>query len=237
MTLAPQETDPPHSRRGLVALLVFWLALATTMLLFAKQNLSVPGLYYDEAVFAGLAKDFVTGHVHGQHMPDHETMTLAARPFPLFVQTYLGALKSWMLIPAFSIFGSSVAVLRATNLFWQLIALLFLMLAARRWFGLATALIAGLLLAIDPTFLFLSVLDWGVTGPSFLCRCACFYFAISWSQQHKLSDAFFVGLFAGLGFFNKADFAVFLIAMTLAALFCYRRQFFDTIRQIGRAHV
>jgi hypothetical protein len=70
-----------------------------------------------------------------------------------------------MLIPAFSIFGSSVAVLRATNLFWQLIALLFLMLAARCWFGLATALIAGVLLVFDPTFLFLSVLDWGVAGP------------------------------------------------------------------------
>src|SRR5205807_3603940 len=129
MTLAPQETDAHHSRRGLVALLVFWLALATTMLLFAKQNLSVPGLYYDEAVFAGLAKDFISGQVHGQHMPDHETMTLAGRPFPLFVQTYLGALKSWMLIPAFRVFGSSTAALRGSNLFWQLIALLFLMLA------------------------------------------------------------------------------------------------------------
>src|SRR5205814_8637827 len=104
--------------------------------------------------------------------------------------------KSWMLIPAFSIFGSSVVVLRATNLFWQLIALLFLVLATRRWFGLATALIAGILLAFDPTFVFLSVLDWGVAGPSFLCRCACFYFAISCTQSHKLRDACFVGLFA-----------------------------------------
>ncbi len=220
-----------HSRREFVMLLFVWLLLATTICLLAKQNFELPGLYYDEAVFAGLAKDFVTGHVHGQHMPDHQVVTLAGRPFPFFVQTYLGALKSWMLIPAFSIFGSSVAVLRATNLFWQLIALLFLMLGAWRWLGLATALIAGVLLAFDPTFLFLSVLDWGVAGPSFLCRCVCFYFAISWSQRHKLRDAFFVGLFAGLGFFNKADFAVFLIAMTLAALFCYRRQFFDTIRQ------
>src|SRR2546423_6121795 len=226
--MIPEAAESSARARGreFILLIVAWIALATIMALFAQQNLSVPGLYYDEAVFAGMAKDFVTGHVHGQHIPDHQVVTLAGRPFPFFVQTYLGALKSWMLIPAFSIFGSSVAVLRATNLFWQLIALLFLMLGARRWLGLATALIAGLLLAIDPTFLFLSVLDWGVAGPSFLCRCACFYFAISWSQQHKLRDAFFVGLFAGLGFFNKADFAVFLVAITLAALFCYRRQLF-----------
>src|SRR5437016_4841629 len=222
-------------RRELALLLTGWLLIAAALAFLARQNLSVPGLYYDEAVFAGMAKDFVTGQVHGQHMPDHQVITLAGRPFPLFVQTYLGALKSWMLVPAFRIFGSSVAVLRATNLFWQLIALLFLMLGAWRWLGLATALIAGVLLAVDPTFLFLSVLDWGVAGPSFLCRCACFCFMIRWNQKRKLRDAFFVGLFAGLGFFNKADFAVFLIAVSLAAVFCYWRQLVAAIRQHSSA--
>ena len=230
MTLEAAEANSRLYGREFVILLLFWLALATTMWLLAKQNLERPGLYYDEAVFAGMAKDFVTGHVHGQHMPDHQVITLAGRPFPLFVQTYLGALKSWMLIPAFRIFGPSVAVLRATNLFWQLIGLFFLMLGAWRWLGLPTALIAGLLLAFDPTFLFLSVLDWGVAVPSFLCRCACFYFAVRWYQQRKLRDAFLIGLFAGLGFFNKADFAVFLIAVSIAALVCYRRQLIAAIR-------
>src|SRR5438309_11539973 len=110
------EAIAPVRRRELFLLLAAWAILAATIGLLARQNLSVPGLYYDEAVFAGMAKDFVTGQVHGQHMPDHQVITLAGRPFPLFVQTYLGALKSWMLVPAFRIFGSSVAVLRATNL-------------------------------------------------------------------------------------------------------------------------
>src|SRR6516225_6179868 len=98
------------SRRELTLLFSTWLLLAAISILFAKQNLSVPGLYYDEAVFAGPAKDFVTGHIHGQHIPDYETATFGGRPFPLFVQTYLGALKSWILIPAFRVFGSSFAV-------------------------------------------------------------------------------------------------------------------------------
>lgn len=235
--MIPEATESSARARGCEFILVVaaWIVLATMMALLARQNLSVPGLYYDEAVFAGMAKDFVTGHVHGQHMPDHQVITLAGRPFPLFVQTYLGALKSWMLIPAFSSFGPSVAVLRAANLFWQLIALLFLMLGAWRWLGLTTAMIAGLLLAFDPTFLFLSVLDWGVAVPSFLCRCACFYFAISWIRNRKLRDALFVGLFAGLGFFNKADFAVFLIAVGIAALFCYRPQLVVAIREHSSA--
>ena len=229
------DAEPSSRRRELILLLAVWAVLAAGIVLLAKQNLSVPGLYYDEAVFAGLAKDFITGHVHGQHMPDHQVVTLAGRPFPLFIQTYLGALKSWMLIPAFRIFGPTVAVLRATTLFWSLIALLLLMLGTWRWLGLATALIASALLAFDPTYFFLSVLDWGVVVPSLVCRCACLYFAVRWNQLRKLRDAFFVGLFAGLGFFNKADFAVFLMAVSLAAVFCYWRQLVAAIRQHSSA--
>jgi hypothetical protein len=227
------ESTAPQDRpsRELLALIGVWIVLAGITVLFARQNLSAPGLYYDEAVFAGLAKDFLTGHVHGQHMPDHEIVMLGGRPFPLFVQTYLGALKSWMLIPAFKIFGSTFAVLRASNIFWQLTALLLFMLAARRWFGFGTAVIAGALLAFDPTYFFIATLDWGVAVPSFLCRCAFFYFAVRWKQLRKLRDALFLGLFAGLGFFNKADFVVFLIAIAGAALICYRRRVFTPVRQ------
>ena len=229
----PESAEPNErgQRRELILLLTTWLVLATTVVLLAHQNLSVPGLYYDEAVFAGLAKDFITGQSHGQHMPDHETVTLAGRQFPLFVQTYLGALKSWMLIPVFGVFGSTFAVLRASNVVLELITLLLVMLAARRWLGLGTALITGLLLAFDPTYFFVSTLDWGVAVPSLFCKAACFYFAVRWSQVHKLSDAFLVGLFAGLGFFNKADFVVFLAALVLAAGLCYWRKIRTTIRQ------
>lgn len=221
----------PGARRELTLLLVAWLLLAAVVVLFAKQNLSVPGLYYDEAIFAGLTKDFVTGHIHGQHMPDHEVLMLGGRPFPLFVQTYLGALKCWMLLPAFWVFGSTFAVLRESNVFWELVALLLLMLGARHWLGLSTAIIAGALLALDPTYFFVSTLDWGAAIPSFVCRCACFFFAVRWNQLRKLPDAFLVGLFAGLGFFNKADFIIFLIAIVTAALICYWRKFLDVLRQ------
>jgi hypothetical protein len=44
-------------RRDGIVLITVWLLLSVGALAVAKQNLSVPGLYYDEAVFAGLAKD------------------------------------------------------------------------------------------------------------------------------------------------------------------------------------
>src|SRR6266404_2455227 len=76
------ELTQDRQRRELMRLLVAWLVLGVVVVLFARQNLSAPGLYYDEAVFAGMAKDFVTGQSHGQHRPDHETAILGGRPFP-----------------------------------------------------------------------------------------------------------------------------------------------------------
>jgi len=219
------------SKRELGIVIITWLLLILVILLLAKQNLSVPGLYYDEAVFAGTAKDFVTGKIHGPHMPGFEATQLFGRPFPFFVQSYLGALKCWMLMPAFQFFGNTVAVLRASNLFWSCITLLFFMLATWRWLGLRPALIAGAILAFDPAYFFLSILDWGVAGPSFLCRCLAFFFAVAWWQRRRAAYAFLTTFFAGLGFFNKIDFAVLLIAVTGAAILCFGRTLWSTLKR------
>jgi Dolichyl-phosphate-mannose-protein mannosyltransferase len=216
-----------HELGGVLSI---WFVLAVVMLLLAKENLSVPGLYYDEAVFAGMAKDFLTGQVHGQHMPGHVVTWIFGRPFPVFIQLYLGALKSWMLMPGLGLFGSSVVVLRATNLLWGLVALLFFMLGAWRWLGLRIALFGGSLLALDPTYFFLCLWDWGSAVPSFFCRCLCFYLIVVWWRRRQARYVFLAGFFAGLGFFNKIDFAVLIVAVAIAGLVCFRRQLQGTWR-------
>jgi hypothetical protein len=211
--------------RDLLTVLAVWLLLAVTLIFLARSNTSVPGLYYDEAHCAGMAKDFLTGHPH-LHMPGHEVINVCGRPFPTFVQFYGGALKSWLLLPSFAVFGASQPVLRLTALGWGLMALLLFMLWTWRWLGRNTALLAGTLLAMDPTFFFISVLDWGPVIPSLLCRFACFYFALRWWQTRRAPGrrgfffAVLVGLFAGLGFFNKMDFVVLLAGVLLALLCC-----------------
>src|SRR5213082_1213823 len=231
--MIPEATESNARPRGgeFIVLIAAWRALATMMALLARQNLSVPGLYYDEAVFAGLAKDFITGHVHGQHMPNNEVADFLARPFPVFVQPYLVALKSWVLMPPFTLFGINVAVLRLTNLCWASIALLLFMLATWRWLGIRAALIAGPVLATDPAYFFLGVLDWGATGPSFICRCACFYLIVRWCRQKRAAQLFFAAFLAGLGFFNKIDFAVLLIGSVIAGTFCYGRLLRRAVRE------
>jgi hypothetical protein len=204
-----------------LALVIFWLG---------RQNTSIPGLYYDESVFAGMAKDFVTGQTHGQHMPGHEVAELFDRPFPVFVQSYLGALKSWMLIPTFSLFGPSLSVLRLTNLVWSLLGLLFFMIWCWKFLGLSEAVVAGSLLALDPSFFFLAWLDWGAVTPSLVCRFAGFLLVLLAWRKRRARLAFFAGMIFGLGFFSKIDFAVILIGTSLAAVGAFAQPLVALIR-------
>jgi hypothetical protein len=245
-----------NKTRDFFTVLAVWALLAVPLLFLAQPNTSVPGLYYDEAHCAAMARDFLTGRPH-LHMPGSGFISVCGRPFPVFVQLYGGAAKSWLLLPSFALFGASMPVLRLTALGWGLAALLLFMLWTWRWLGRNTALLAGALLAFDPAFFFISVLDWGPALPSFLCRFTCFYFTLRWWQTRnqpqapepkdsggemtpeKLSGAspapffrrvsfaafragwraFLAGLFAGLGFYNKIDFAV-LLGGVLLALLC-----------------
>jgi hypothetical protein len=214
-THAHMERAAPK-RRDLPLLLLAWLGLAAVLTFFALRNLEAPGLNYDEAVYGHLTKDFLLGHAAGQRMPGSRVVSLLGHPFPLFVQDYLGALKCWMLLPGFALFGTSMAVMRLTMLAWTLAGLLFFMLGTRRLLGLRAGVAGGFLLGLDPAFYFISVCEWGSVVPSFVCRLAAFFFALRWwqdqkdRQERRARDLFLAGLACGLGFFNKIDFLLIL---------------------------
>jgi len=206
-----------------------WLVLSSIAIAISSENLSAPGLYYDEAVFGGLAKDFVIGQKR-LHMPGCETVTIFNRRFPVFVQPYIGALKCWMLIPAFTVFGANLAVLRLTSVFWAMLAVLFFMFGVRRWLGTWPAIAGGVLLALDPGWFFLSVVDWGAAVPALLCRCLAFYFGSVWWRNRNAGCLFLAGLFLGLGVFNKIDLLVFVAATGIAALCFYAQDLWEAVR-------
>jgi hypothetical protein len=202
--------------------LMAWLVLSIGLLSAMQQNLASPGMYYDEAVFAGLAKDFVVGQKR-LHMPGCERITVFNRPFPVFVQPYIGALKSWIFIPSFSLFGANLAVARLTTAFLAIVSLLFFMLGVKRWLGSGAAIVGGTLLALDPTCFFLGILDWGAAVPALLCRCLAFYLGSVWWQNRSLVCFLLAGFFLGLGVFNKIDLLVFIAATGIAGLIFYAR--------------
>jgi Dolichyl-phosphate-mannose-protein mannosyltransferase len=237
--LDPPAAGPPAApaatardrRRGPRVLLLAWLALSAVLALLALRNLSVPGLYYDEAVFGHLSRDFLAGRARGPRIPASEVVTLLGRPFPLFVQGYLGALKCWMLLPGIAVLGPSVAALRLTMLAWTLAGLLLFLLWARRLLGLPAAVLGGLLLGLDPSFYFISVCEWGSVVPSFLCRFAAFGLALRWWEGRRARHLFLAGLAGGLGIFNKIDFAVILAGCGAALAISLGRKLWEALRE------
>jgi hypothetical protein len=229
--------SPVHSRRGLLLTVVCWCLLSIILIGLGLQNRSQPGLYYDEAVYGGMSKDFLEARHRSPHMPGVQVVNLSGRPFPLFIQPYLGALKCWMLLPVFKLFGLTQPVLRMANLGWSLLGLLLCMVWVYRAFGTWESLAVGCLLASDPGFFFLSVVDWGVAVPSFVCRTGGLLLALFAVQKRSVAYSFFAGLVFGLGFFNKIDFVTFLLGITISAVLVWRRECLMLVRSKGRMFI
>jgi hypothetical protein len=193
-----------------------WVVLAAAVTLLAWPHARAPGLFYDEAVQVGAAKDLITGRAH-EHYPGYRAIDLGGRPVPLFIQSYYGALKAWMLVPAFTLGGFSLAVFRLASLAWGLVSLLLFMLWVNRWQGNRLAIVAGTLLAFDPAWFFSTIMDWGPVLPGFVCKFLMFDLALRWHRGGDWRHAFAAASCAGLGFFAKVDFAVVVAGTGLAA--------------------
>jgi hypothetical protein len=183
------------------------------------RDLDLPGLYYDEVIQAEPALAFLRRDPLPSEVPGIRGARLLGGWFPWMTQPYMGALKSQALIPTFALLDPGVAVLRGVTLAWAIAGLALAMVWANRALGCAAAIVTGGLLAVDPSFLFIARHDWGSFSLALLLRCGAL--VLLYDGHHKRSAArlFAGGLCAGLGVYNKIDFAVWLIAAT-AALLC-----------------
>lgn len=199
-----------------------WILLSLPALAIALAagafQIDAPGLYYDEAIQAGPARDFLDGRAAGVHASDLHTREVAGRPFPWRTAVYMGALKSQLLIPSFALFGPSVEVLRLTTLVWGLVGLALTIRLAQSWFGPGAAGLTGLLLALDASFVFVSRHDWGSFAASLALRSAALVLVTAGWRRQRAGLLLLGGLALGLGFYNKVDFATFLVGSAAAAL-------------------
>ncbi len=206
----------PIPKRQHIILAGGFLALCAAALLLAGRHLEAPGVFYDEVIQAEPAAQFLRADGRPSEIPGIKSARLWGRWFPVMTQPYMGALKSQALIPTFALFGATPSSLRLTTLAWGLAGLLLAMLWARRTLGLATALLAGAFVALDPSFLLVSRHDWGSVALAFVCRCGGLYFAVSGWSARRGWQLFIAGLLLGLGLYNKIDFGIFLGAAGVA---------------------
>jgi hypothetical protein len=199
---------PPRSQAWIGLVSGCALALAAGL-----PGLELPGLYYDEVIQAEPALAFLRGEPP-RVVPG--LRTLPGTTFPWMTQPYMGAFKSQVLVPVFALFEPSSVSLRATTFGLGLAGLVLWTLFAYRVFGATVAAIAALLLASDPSFLFIARHDWGSFSLGLLLRGGALLGLLAGYRRGSPVAGFAGGACLGLGLYNKVDFAVFLLAAAVA---------------------
>ncbi len=206
---------PVNARRDVLALCAGFASVCLLSGWFALRHLDRPGLNYDEALQAVQAVVFLSD-AEPSPIPGTSSARWLGRWFPLMTQPYMGALKSQLLLGPFALFGATPETLRVTTWSWMLLGILLSMLWVRELLGTPAALLAGLLLALDPSVLFVGRHDWGSFALGFALRAGALLLLTRGWRSGSGGRLLLGGACLGLGLYNKLDFGIGVIAAGLA---------------------
>lgn len=169
---------------------------------FASFKLSTIPLGYDEALFCNAALGID---------PDL-FLFVKYKGFPILLMDYIGALKAWIYMPIFKIFGVSIWTIRFPMVILTAGSLwLIHKILSHVW----TSTIAGftvLYLSLDVSFLYYTKID---TGPNaielFLKLCIVYQFLL-FIKSTSFKHLAWLLVFSLLGLFNKLNFIWFINA-------------------------
>jgi Dolichyl-phosphate-mannose-protein mannosyltransferase len=230
-----------HPIKIVAAVLIFWfhvtglrVALLLYCLLAIVQIRQKPGLQYDEALL-------VMGSVHLDNAADHDFplphdphtwVEVAGQWFPLMTVRYVGAIKEYLWWPLVANLGPSTSSIRLLSALFGLIGIGGFGVWLRANAGARAAGVAALALAINPSYVAMTVFDNG-TVSVFMASLGLLCAAIALYQRRGARwAAFLVGLAAGFGIWARVNFIWLLAAMLLAMLIILRR----SVRKIPLSH-
>ena len=198
---------------GPYLLLVAALAFAAWFML---ASISRPGLQYDEALFVNAALG-----------GPYENGTFISARFlgvPTMLMPYIGALKAWLYVPVFGLFGVSVATIRLPMIAIVLATTVLAFVLARRLFGPWPASLLAVIMATDPVYLTMAKADWGPVAVSGLLRLSALLAYVSWLRTGSARRLWLLSGLLVLGVWNKLDFLSFVVALTIAAAVVHHRE-------------
>lgn len=191
-------------RIALVSIVFAYLAISCSFL-------SVPGLQYDEVLFATSALGVADSvRAYALKLGDHE--------LPVMLMTYIGSLKTWLYIPLFSIFGTGPWVVRLPMIFLGVVTLVAVERIARAIFGPGVALLAMALLALDPSFVFGVREDFGPIAIMLATKTTSLALLLRFYADEKPWQLFVAFFLLGLGLFDKFNFIWHLGALGIGSV-------------------
>lgn len=200
--------------RGLPAV-VMALALCAVFLLAGYQFIRNVGAQMDEVQFTGAIfpplEDTAAIHIGGIRIP-------------LMIDTYAGSLKAWLYLPVFKLLRPNVYSLRVPVLLLGAATLFVFFLFFRMAMGDAAAIGCTALLAVDPLFTIMTVLDSGIVVLQHLLAAGALLLFV---QFHRTGRRWMLGgaaFLCGLALWDKATFLWVMCAFAGGAAAAFPRQ-------------
>lgn len=200
----------------------FLLFITIIAICLASWQIGRPGLYYDEMIFGnaavgGRTDNFVRTRILG---------------IPVFIMSYIGALKAWIFYPLFSIFPVNCWTVRLPSILFGITGGLALVMALWRGFGRSTAVAGSVMILLDPTMLMHSRLDWGPNALMFLFRGLLILALVNWIRTKEPKWAWLALAAISFGIFDKLNFLWIAGAAACSLILIYHR----ACRDFARAH-
>jgi hypothetical protein len=195
--------------------MVVW-SLVVLRVAVSVYRISRPGLQADETLFVNAATlrlpgEFIQSQLGG---------------IPILVSPYIGALKSWLYAPIFSLFGASALTIRLPVVLIASAGQPLIYMAVRDLVNRPVALLSVTLLAFDNSVFWLTRDDVGPSAIEFFLKCAAL---LCCARVARDRGARWVGLLLvvlAAGVFNKLNFiwtANAAVVVSLLVAVRYRR--------------
>jgi 4-amino-4-deoxy-L-arabinose transferase-like glycosyltransferase len=195
--------------------IVFAVAVALFLAL-AAYHLGLPGLHYDEAFEAVPAMQILLNQPVTTFRGNG--LFVGGRLLPLMTQDYIGALNTYLAIPFFLLLGIQTTSLRIMSVAIGVLTLGLTFWLAKALYGSIAAVLAALLLAVNPTFVFWSRQGVFVTSVTAAIGLGAVLAWWTWwrtgARRYALVGAFLLGL----GLYAKLLFLWLMIALGLGVL-------------------
>jgi hypothetical protein len=192
--------SPGPAYGWLAELPVLVVSLAAFLALTFHQ-VALPGLHTDEALEVLPAMQLLRGQP--VECFKDVCIDLFGLRLPVMIYEYIATVNTYMAIPFFAVLGISVPALRTMAICQSAVAIVFLYLLARELFNRRVAMVAVLLIAVSPSFVFWSRQGVFVTSVTIPIALAATWAWLKWWRGSK-SRYLFVGSFLfGLGLSAK----------------------------------
>jgi hypothetical protein len=198
------------------------------------MGLKSVGLQYDEALLQHGAVHMLNSTGEPPFVHDRGSWVLiGGRYWPLVVIPYIGAVKDYLLLLPFALFGPGAELARAVNALLGAFGIFGVGTLLRRDVGVGAAAATGFVLAIHPAYVDQTLYDNGTVAVWMALVGMIAVTVCGYKRYHSTAAAFAIGLGMGIGVWNRVNFAWFLGSALIGIAIAFRKRTLIPLRHLA----